>query len=102
MRVLGSRQAAAEGDELLENGVERRLVSAEIRIDTNDGSSLVRPILKSITSNAASLRTTVSNMAVEQLRVDQVAFGFDDFGDMQLVSWSIAQIGELAIGELDW
>jgi hypothetical protein len=33
------------------------------RIDTNEGSSLVRPILNSSTSNAASWRTTVSNIA---------------------------------------
>jgi hypothetical protein len=33
------------------------------RIDTNEGSSLVRPILNSRTSNAASWRTTVSNIA---------------------------------------
>ena len=41
----------------------RRGVFDVTRIDTNDGSSLVRPILNSRTSNAASWRTTVSNIA---------------------------------------
>src|SRR5438105_11188298 len=37
---------------------------AVTRIETKDGSSLVRPILKSSTSNAPSWRTTVSNIAL--------------------------------------
>src|SRR3954471_15813773 len=36
---------------------------AVTRIDTNDGSSLVRPMRNSSTSNAASWRTTASNIA---------------------------------------
>src|SRR5499427_2912660 len=43
--------------------VSRACAFAVTRIDTNDGSSLVRPMRNSSTSNAASWRTTVSNIA---------------------------------------
>ena len=64
VRVLGARDAAAERDQLLEHlGQRRRRLGAVTRIETNDGSSLVRPMRNSSTSNAASWRTTVSNIA---------------------------------------
>ena len=55
------REAAAERDQFLEHLAERLLRSAaEIRIEMNDGSSLLRPILNFSTSNDALRFTTVS------------------------------------------
>ena len=64
MRVLGARDAAAERDQLLERPRSAPPAPWRVtRIETNDGSSLVRPMRNSSTSNAASWRTTVSNIA---------------------------------------
>ena len=41
----------------------------------------VRPMLNFSTSNDASCLTTVSKIDVQELRVDQVAFGLDHLGD---------------------
>ena len=78
MRVVLIGEAAAERDQFLEHLPSTSSVGAEIRIAIDEGSSLLRPIANSQHVERRVVLDDRVEHHVQDLRVDEVAFGFDD------------------------